>query len=266
MSKDSVSSGFESRLVQSRVLELALQIADLYARLLVSEVPDKSRLDEQYSETIQNLSGPFWDLGTSNLELIQKTFETSVLREVRRHASLASWVPPDWRRPLVEDVESLSQEDKTDQPASQHRDQVFVSYSHSDKAWLERLQVHLKPLEREGNVKVWDDTKISSGQRWKEEIGIAVQRAKVAILLISADFLASDFISTDELPPLLEAAEAGGAVVLPVIVSPCLFNESRLSEFQAVNSPDMPLTAMNMTEKEKVFVDVSRRVMIALKE
>ena len=84
---------------------------------------------------------------------------------------------------------------------------------------MERLQKHLKPLQRQG-VEVWDDTQLKPGEPWRKEIRTALAATKVAILLISADFLASDFIVTDELPPLLIAAAEGGATILPVIISP----------------------------------------------
>src|SRR5262245_50873128 len=81
--------------------------------------------------------------------------------------------------------------------------QVFISYSHKDKEWLERLLIFLNPLERNGIIKCWADTKIDAGGKWKQEIKQAIESASAAILLISADFIASDFIATDELPPLL---------------------------------------------------------------
>src|SRR2546425_10101985 len=87
---------------------------------------------------------------------------------------------------------------------------VFVSYSHKDQRWLDRLHVHLKPLERQGLVELWDDTRIAAGTIWRSEIKQAIDTAQVAVLLISADFLASDFIAADELPPLLRRAESAG--------------------------------------------------------
>ena len=141
---------------------------------------------------------------------------------------------------------------------SKARHSVFISYSHADSAWLERLRVHLAPLAREGRVECWDDTRIKPGTDWRREIGIAVGKARVAVLLLSADFLASEFIQADELPPLLMAAEQQGAVILPVIVSPCRFLKTPvLSRFQAVNDPSVPLIAMSRAESEAMLVKVT---------
>jgi nucleotide-binding universal stress UspA family protein len=145
------------------------------------------------------------------------------------------------------------------------RSRVFVSYSHADMEWLQRLQKHLKPLQRDG-VEVWDDTRLKAGEQWREEIREALANTKIAILLISADFLASDFIVTNELPPLLKAAEEDGATILPVIISPCRFTRMEsLSRFQAVNDPAKPLVQMRRASREKVLDDVARAVEDALK-
>lgn len=145
-----------------------------------------------------------------------------------------------------------------------NRTQVFISYSHRDKMWLERLQVHLKPLVREGMM-IWDDTKIQAGTKWKDAIRQALDSAKVAVVLISADFLASDFIATDELPPLLAAANQDGAVILPVIVSASRFTRiPSLAQFQAVNSPNNPLIDLSRGEQERILVEVSEAIKDAL--
>ncbi len=142
---------------------------------------------------------------------------------------------------------------------------MFISYSHADAEWLERLQKHLRPLQREG-IEVWDDTRLKPGEPWREEIRAALAAAKIAILLISADFLASDFIVTDELPPLLKAAADEGTIILPVIVSPSRFERMEsLSRFQSVNDPSKPLVQMRRANREKVLDDVARAVEDALK-
>ncbi len=141
-----------------------------------------------------------------------------------------------------------------------NRTKVFISYSHQDAKWLERLQVHLKPLEREGVIDRWDDTRIKAGEKWRDEIENTLTEAKVAVLLVSADFLASDFIADNELPPLLAAAEADGAVIIPVILSPSLFEQTDLAQFQAANSPHRPLIGMDREDQEQVFVKAAKTI------
>src|SRR5579871_4005742 len=119
-------------------------------------------------------------------------------------------------------------------PSPSVRNGAFISYSHRDKEYLERLRVHLRYFERAGALNIWDDTRIIVGSKWREEIKRAIGSARVAILLISADFLASDFIAENELPPLLAAAQEEGAVIIPTILKHCAFEDSELSQFQAV--------------------------------
>src|SRR5262245_51543395 len=149
--------------------------------------------------------------------------------------------------------------------ASHQRTRVFISYSHRDRKWLERLHRHSRPLERDHAMEIWDDTQIEAGANWRGEIGAALQSAKVAILLVSADFLASEFIASEELPRLLAAADQDGAIILPLIVSPCRFTHTAgLSRFQAVNSPTKPLIQLNTAERESLFVRVSEEIEAAL--
>lgn len=151
------------------------------------------------------------------------------------------------------------------QSHKQKRTKVFISYSHQDSDWLKRLRIHLKPLEREFDIEIWDDTKIKPGSMWKKEIEQAIQSAKVAVLLISADFLASDFITTDELPPLLKAAKEEGAIILSVILSHSRFLKiNSLAQFQAVNDPNQPLDSLLRPEQERILVTVTDYIETAL--
>lgn len=138
------------------------------------------------------------------------------------------------------------------------REKVFVSYSHSDQSYLGDIQRHFKPFK--SHIDFWDDSRIKPGQNWKNEIRKAIAETKVAILLVSTDFLGSDFISTEELPPLLEAAEKEGAVILIVILKPCLFEEfDNLNQFQAMNPPNKPVSKMDDNEKEELLVNLVRQ-------
>ena len=138
---------------------------------------------------------------------------------------------------------------------------VFISYSHRDSDFLERLMVHLKPLEKEGLIDLWVDTNLRAGDQWRSEIEQALARARVAVLLISADFLASDFIVDNELPPLLEKAESEGTRVIPLIVKPCRFARDKgLNMFQAVNNPDTPLVTLPESQQELIYDRVSELI------
>jgi len=102
---------------------------------------------------------------------------------------------------------------------------------------------------------------------WKKEIENALKNSAVAILLISADFLASEFITNNELPPLLTACEEEGVKVLPVILKPCAFIESEeLSRFQSVNPPEKSVLAMSPHESERLWYEISKTATMALKE
>jgi hypothetical protein len=138
---------------------------------------------------------------------------------------------------------------------------VFLSYSHHDASFLARLHVHLRPLQKQGHIDAWVDTRIQAGDRWTDEITMALQTARIAILLVSADYLASDFIVDDELPPLLAKAESHGTRILPVILKPCRFTRDRhLSVFQAVNDPSKPISLLPEAEQELVFDKVAQAV------
>lgn len=144
--------------------------------------------------------------------------------------------------------------DKSDK-AENH---VFISYSHHDRGFLERLMVHLSPLEKEGLIELWVDTKLEAGDKWKVQIQDALKRARVAVLLVTADFLASDFIIDNELPPLLKNAESHGTRIIPVICKPCRFaRDKNLNHFQAINDPREPLISLSDGEQEKIFDMVS---------
>ena len=80
------------------------------------------------------------------------------------------------------------------EPSLIDRRELFISYSHKDLYWLQRLRVYLKPLEKQYSLERWDDSRLQAGDLWREEIKQALARAKVALLLVSSDFLASDFI------------------------------------------------------------------------
>jgi hypothetical protein len=145
------------------------------------------------------------------------------------------------------------------------RTKIFVSYAHADRRFLDRLHVFLEVLEGERLVDWWDDTRLKPGVDWREEIKEAMDTAKVAVLLVSADFQASRFIREHELPPLLEAAKKDRAVVLQVFLGPINLNTWDVSRFQAINDPERPLGKLRTrADRDEVWVEVSKAILAAL--
>jgi hypothetical protein len=141
------------------------------------------------------------------------------------------------------------------------RTKIFISYSHKDAIWLQRVRVHLKRLERHFAIEAWDDTHITPGSIWKEEIKRAIASCRVAVLLISEDFIASEFIDTAEIPPLLIAAREDGAVILPLVLKPSSISEDpNLSQFQAVNDVARPMINLSEGEQEEVLVKLGKTI------
>lgn len=122
------------------------------------------------------------------------------------------------------------------------RASVIISYSHKDKKYLDDLLTHLKPLTRAGRVSHWSDKQIKPGSEWAAEIEAALKAARVAVLLVTKDFLASDFIHEHELGPLLKRAKEEGVVILWVLVRDCNWKKTPLSGLQAAYPTDKPLT------------------------
>lgn len=143
-------------------------------------------------------------------------------------------------------------------PLQQER--VFICYHRKDERYLNELRTQLAYYVRAGTVDYWDDTKILPGSKWREEIQSAIQRAKVAVLLISSDFFASDFIASYELPLLLRAAEQQKLLIYSVILRPCLFNETELARFQPVNDPSVPLSELEPGKREEMWVRVANLI------
>lgn len=141
------------------------------------------------------------------------------------------------------------------------RNLVFISYSHKDKEWLDRLRTTLKPLERRKALSVWDDTTIKPGERWPEELERALSQAKVAVMLVSTDFLASDFIQDNELPTLIKAAETEGVAILWIAVSASMYEVTELTRYQCVNDPAKPLDSLSGPEQRAELVQIGRIIM-----
>ncbi|MGI6011288.1 MAG: toll/interleukin-1 receptor domain-containing protein [Ruminococcus sp.] len=138
------------------------------------------------------------------------------------------------------------------------RNKIFLSYSHADALYKSNLETHLTALKHYFNVQIWNDSQLVVGEEWERQIEQVIGETAVAILLISKDYLASEFIAKKEVAPILEALEKKKIRIIPVILTHCLFSKiDALSKYQAVNDPKRPLCSMSESEQDQVWVEVA---------
>jgi len=148
-----------------------------------------------------------------------------------------------------------------DQTTSSYKPTVFISYSHVDETWKNRLRPHLGALEKAGRIAVWDDRKIDAGDTWYPEIKTAMEQAAVAVCLISADFLNSAFCVKEEVPYFLQRRERDGLVIIPVLLRPCAWRAIPWLEKMQMLPRDYKSVAVNFKSNwDTVFAEIAERV------
>ena len=149
-------------------------------------------------------------------------------------------------------------------PTLIERRELFISYSHLDRSWLERLRKNLKRLENRYGLQHWDDSRLQAGDLWRKEIEQALARAKVALLLVSPDFLASDFIDGVELPPLFKAAELEGLKILWVHLRPAYWEiHEDIAKYQRVIPRSRAVSLLSDAEQDEAMVQIAKEIQSA---
>lgn len=139
---------------------------------------------------------------------------------------------------------------------------LFFSYSHKDEALRDRLEVHLASLRRSGAISTWHDRRITAGDPLAERIDQNLERADIILLLISPDFLASDYCHDIEMQRALDRHAQGNARVIPVILKPCDWQHSPFSSLLAAPTDGKPIT--RWPDEDEAFLDVVRLIRAAL--
>jgi hypothetical protein len=120
---------------------------------------------------------------------------------------------------------------------------VFYSYSHKDADLRERLGTYLAPLKQQRKISEWTDRKIEPGANWDSEIKAQLNSADLILLLVSADFLASEYCFGVEVEKALIRLKRGEVKVVPILLRPCLWEESRFSELQIIPRNEKAITS-----------------------
>ncbi|MBX3086301.1 MAG: toll/interleukin-1 receptor domain-containing protein [Anaerolineae bacterium] len=119
----------------------------------------------------------------------------------------------------------------------------IYSYSHKDEEIRERILVHLAPLKHQGKIVEWHDRKIEPGDSWATEISSQLDAADLILLLVSADFLASEYCFGVEVERAMSRLKRGEVKVIPILLKPCLWEESRFSELQILPRDAKPISS-----------------------
>ena len=138
---------------------------------------------------------------------------------------------------------------------------VFISYSHKDEVWKDRLRPHLVVLEQVGHITVWDDRSIDVGATWFPEIERVIAEAAVTVCLVSADYLASDFVAKEEVPVLLVRRARDGMTLIPVLLRPCPWKAVPwLSAIQMVPRDSKSVAVDFKDDWDTVFSEVAEHI------
>jgi hypothetical protein len=135
---------------------------------------------------------------------------------------------------------------------------VFFSYAHEDEGLRDQLEKHLSLLTREGVIETWHDRRIGPGEAFADRIDAALETSDIVLLLVSSDFLASDYCHDIEMGRALERHEQGLAQVIPVILRPCDWHPAAFGHLNAVPKDGKPVTEHRSLDEG--FVDVARAI------
>lgn len=144
--------------------------------------------------------------------------------------------------------------------------EVFISYSHADEALCLDLIKHLSNLKRQGVISAWYDRQIEAGAEWSGEIEDHLNSADLILLLVSSDFIASDYCYGIEVRRALERHEAREARVIPIILRPCDWKDAPFSKLQALPTNAKPITKWDDRDEALLSVTQGIRKVAELKK
>ena len=139
---------------------------------------------------------------------------------------------------------------------------VFYSYSHRDEELRHELDKHLSLLKRQRIIEGWHDREISAGSEWQGQISEHLQAADIILLLVSADFIASDYCYDLEMTCAMSQHEAGKACVIPIVLRPCDWEAAPFSKLQALPTNAKPV--VSWSDQDEAFTIIARGIRRAI--
>jgi predicted AAA+ superfamily ATPase len=166
-----------------------------------------------------------------------------------------------------QEIEDADREKYAQTMPNKKKPKVFICYSHEDDEWRELLYLHLKVLDYQEVLFTWDDQKIIAGQYWSQEIEDNMNTADIAVLLISKDFLTSDFIMKREIPFLLERRKNDGINIFPLLVRYCYWERIPwLKKLQIRPQDSLPLSDGDQNKQDLICVQIVKEIAKVLED
>ncbi len=138
------------------------------------------------------------------------------------------------------------------------RIEIFCCYAREDEALLNKLKTHLRPLQRQGLIDVWYDREISAGTEWEQEIKQHLNTAQIILLLVSPDFMDSDYCYGIEMTRAIERHKSGEARVIPIILRWAIWKETPIGKLQALPTDGKPVKSWH--DEDEAFLNIVKGI------
>jgi len=144
--------------------------------------------------------------------------------------------------------------------------EIFCCYSRKDQLLLDQLKNHLVPFQRQGLITIWNDSDISPGTEWKAKINKHLNTAQIILLLVSSDFMASDYCYSNEMKRAMERHERGEARVIPIILRPVFWEEAMFGKLQALPANAYRISSDHWRTIDHALYDVAKSIRKVIEE
>lgn len=131
---------------------------------------------------------------------------------------------------------------------------IFFSYAHEDEEFRRELEKHLSFLKRSNKIIGWHDRRISAGANWEQEINENIDQAQIILMLLSPDFINSDYCFETESIRALERHNKKEALVIPIIIRPCLWTQTPFKSIQALPTDGKPISTFENLDEAWLYV------------
>jgi predicted NACHT family NTPase len=136
--------------------------------------------------------------------------------------------------------------------------EIFCCYAREDQQMLEGLKRHLMPLQRSGQIQIWSDTNLNAAVEWEKELHEHLESADIILLLISSDFIASEYCYSTEMMRAIERHDQGTAHVIPILLRSIFWRNAPFAKFQILPTNAKPVT--KWSDRNEAFNDITEHV------